>query len=473
MTTMNKNLKGKMLSDFPEIAEQFDVKNNSGMTPETTSAGSGKSVWWCMDYTDPRTGKTHHFMWKARIITRVYYNTDCPYLTGKAAWPGFNSLQDTHPDVAATWNYEKNGALVPENVLAGSSKIVWWILPYDDPVTGEHFDFEWQTSISNRALKGTGCPYLTGAKLYTGFNDLETVRSDLAREWSDRNLPLTPDKVMAKSSKRVWWHLDYKDPGTGEVFPFEWEASISNRFLLNTGCPYLTGSAVWPGFNDLESRQPELSKEWSDRNGDLRPSMVHEYSRKRVWWAMDYTDPKTGKTHHFEWKSSIRDRTNGSGCPYITGKSVWVGYNDLESSFPGLCKEWSKKNDKKPSEVTVTSSYNVIWILPYDDPKTGQHFDFEWKAPVYRRTIDKTGCPYLEGKAVMEGFNDLKSKRSALAADFAEDLNHIKASEVHMNSTEKYWWRCRNGHVWRAGVAQRAHYNSRCPYCTGHRKWKD
>lgn len=35
--------------------------------------------------------------------------------------------------------------------MQGNGKKVWWYLPYDDPKTGKHFDFEWEASISSRS----------------------------------------------------------------------------------------------------------------------------------------------------------------------------------------------------------------------------------------------------------------------------------------------------------------------------------
>ena len=36
-------------------------------------------------------------------------------------------------------------------------------------------------------------------------NSLAAVHPELIVEWSDRNLPLTPDGVTFGSNKKVWW----------------------------------------------------------------------------------------------------------------------------------------------------------------------------------------------------------------------------------------------------------------------------
>lgn len=38
-----------------------------------------------------------------------------------------------------------------------------------------------------------------------GYNDLASRFPEIAAEWSDRNLPLTPDKVTVFKNTRVWW----------------------------------------------------------------------------------------------------------------------------------------------------------------------------------------------------------------------------------------------------------------------------
>ena len=81
-----------------------------------------------------------------------------------------SALSTTHPELAAEWHPTKNGDLTPEMVSADSNKKVWWLMPYDDPETGKHFDFEWETTIASRA-KSPVCPFLCKKVVFPGFND--------------------------------------------------------------------------------------------------------------------------------------------------------------------------------------------------------------------------------------------------------------------------------------------------------------
>ena len=49
----------------------------------------------------------------------------------------------------------------------------------------------------------------------------------------------------------------------------------------------------------LADGYPELVKEWSDKNGDLKPDMVTYGSNKIVWWK--------GNCGH-EWEMSVNNR---------------------------------------------------------------------------------------------------------------------------------------------------------------------
>ncbi len=57
------------------------------------------------------------------------------------------SLEFLFPELAKEWHPTMNGDLTPRDVSKGARDRVWWILPYDDPNTGKHFDFIWDTYV--------------------------------------------------------------------------------------------------------------------------------------------------------------------------------------------------------------------------------------------------------------------------------------------------------------------------------------
>ena len=44
-----------------------------------------------------------------------------------------------------------------------------------------------------------------GVVMLSMSNTLQSVHTKLISEWSDKNLPLTPDKITFGSNKKVWW----------------------------------------------------------------------------------------------------------------------------------------------------------------------------------------------------------------------------------------------------------------------------
>ena len=323
----------------------------------------------------------------------------------------FISLAEARPDLIKEWDYEKNGDLRPEDVSHRSDKRAWWIYPYDVPddypvehLRGKHFEFEWIALIGDRNSKNLGCPFLSGQSVWNGFNDLASVRPDLAKQWHPtKNGNLRPTEVAVNSMKKVWWLFSYDVPMSysvkhlrGKHYDFEWNTTVANRNKGN-GCPFVNGHAVWSGFNDLQTVNPELAKQWHPtKNGNLKPTEVTANSNKKVWWLLPYDDPKTGKHFDFEWRASIHNRNFGSGCPCLNGQTICKGFNDLATINPELAAQWhpTKNGDLKPTDITSGSKKKVWWLFPYDDPKTGKHFDFEWKSKVVNRNSG-CGCPYL------------------------------------------------------------------------------
>ena len=165
--------------------------------------------------------------------------------------------------------------------------------------------------ISTRSY-GSKCPYCSGIILLKGFNDLATTQPKIAEEWSERNLPLTPDMVNEKSRKNVWWKC--KECG------YEWKSVIHSR-VKGTTCPVCADRAVLSGHNDLATTDGHLLKEWDyELNKDILPTKISRNSMRSVWW-------KCSNGH--SWKAKICERT-------IDEKGCTVCESEYQSVFPQL-----------------------------------------------------------------------------------------------------------------------------------------
>lgn len=339
------------------------------------------------------------------------------------------SLYAMRPKLAAEWS-EKNLPLTPKDISYGSNKVVWW-----KGLCGH----EWQTSVKARS-HGENCPFCSGARVLSGFNDLATKFPEIASEWSPENGLLQPTMVMAGSHRKVLWRCKRGH---------EWSASIKSRTVNGTGCPYCSNNAVLPGYNDLASRFPEIAAEWSEKNLPLTPQEVTSACNRKAWWR--------GKCGH-EWYALISSRSAGHGCPYCNDHKVLAGFNDFATLHPELAEEWSEKNGStKPSELPENKDGLFWWKC-----KT---CGGEYRAMLASRTKG-TSCLYCSGRRVQAGLNDLATTDPELAAEWDYELNgEITPKEVFRTSKKLYWWKCKQGHSWKAKVSERTVDKIPCRVC--------
>ena len=272
-------------------------------------------------------------------------------------------------------------------------------------------------------------------------NRLSVVRPDLVKEWSDKNLPLTPEDVTVGSHKKVWWKCDKGH---------EWQAAIKSRAgVNNSGCPYCSGNKILQGFNDLASQYPEVAAEWSEKNLPLTPDQVTPFSNRRVWWK--------GKCGH-EWYALISSRSDGHGCPYCNDKKLLKDFNDLATLHPELAEEWSEKNYPVMPDEIPEKKGGVFW---WRCKKCGG----EYQAWLTSR-IAGSKCPYCTGREVLVGVNDLATTDPEIAMEWDYEKNgNITPREVVRTSRKSYWWKGACGHSWKAKVSERAIEKKTCTIC--------
>lgn len=197
-----------------------------------------------------------------------------------------------------------------------------------------------------------------------------------------------------------------------------------------------------------------LLQEWDwNKNAPLTPDTIHKGSHQKVWWRCD-----AGHS----WQAQVRSRSDGSKCPYCTGRVLWVGRNDLATVNPALAAQWDmeKNGELKPTEVLAGSGKYVWWKC-----ENGH----SWRASILSRNRG-AGCPICSGKTAVSGENDLSTLFPDLAVEWdAERNGSLRPDNVTPYSNKKVWWRCALGHEWQAVIASRAVERSACPYCTGRR----
>ena len=215
---------------------------------------------------------------------------------------GQNDLLSQYPDCINEWDFKKNHPLSPDTITAGSSKKVWWICSKGH---------SYEQSINLHIIRGYSCPYCSHQKVFAGYNDLETLFPDIAKEWHpSKNAELTPSNVTAYSQKKVWWLCP---------MGHSYEQTVERRVRRGSACYYCSGHKVLKGFNDLASVNPSLAVEWhTSKNAPLTPYEVTAGSGKRVWWLCPIGH---------EYQATIHDRnTDNTQCPICNLR--------VQTSFP-------------------------------------------------------------------------------------------------------------------------------------------
>lgn len=221
---------------------------------------------------------------------------------------------------------------------------------------------------------------------------------ELRAQWARSN-KLTPDKVSCGSHLKVLWICERGH---------EWEATVKNRALLGSGCPYCEHRAVLKGYNDLKTIFPKIARTWSPKN-KLKPSEVSPRSNTEVLWQCKYGH---------EWKARVADRTEGHGCPYCAGHRVWKGFNDLATTHPKLIIEWSDKNKNlSPDDITYKSRSNVWWHCN----KCGN----DYQAVVYAKAKGRV-CPFCVATDI-KLLRELRQAKKEIAKDFKYLLPQLAA----------------------------------------------
>ena len=467
----------------PDLAKEWNYEKNEGLIPSDVLPNSNKKVWW-------RCKKGHE--WKVAIYNRSIGN-GCPFCAGQLAIKGTNDLQTLNPHLAAEWCYERNVGLVPSDFMPNSNKKVWWKCKKGH---------KWEALISNRA-KGVGCP-ICSSEATTSFPEyalvyyLKRQKIEVIQSYNENGYELDvfiPSLNIAIEYDGYFWHRNKSKIDLEKNQKCEKDSIVLYRIRENL--PKLNSSSIdfiiEDTMTDLQNiikkvlyeilgididvdiardfiaieslrehsekekslliTEPALAKEWDyERNGDLLPEYVTSRSGKKVWWTC---------THGHNWQAVIAQRTAGSGCPYCSGKFVIEGFNDLKTANPSLAREWNyaKNNDISPINISPNSNKKVWWLCSKGH---------EWQAVIANRHNKGSKCPYCSGRYATIGINDLETMNPRVVEEWDYDKNDkLSPRDVLPNSNKKVWWKCLNGHSWKAQICDR-NKGAGCPYCYQH-----
>jgi hypothetical protein len=522
----------------PKVAAEWHPTRNGDLTPSDVSFSKKEKVWWKC------AGCGHE--WPAVIGNRVRW-PGCPScgrngrrrlttdLAAKvsdrqkpkkrrtpapAPAPG-RSFAERFPEIAAEWHPTRN-EFTPEQVGYASNHRAWWIC--------SACGFEWAAVINSRG-RGCGCPECgrrrAGHKkaVPKPGNSLAERFPDIAADWhTERNHPLTPELISAKSRRPVWWRC--------RTCEYEWEAAVYSR-ANGHGCKAcatrlaaVVNRAPKPG-QSLAERDPQIAAQWHPTlNGSLSAAEVSGNSGMTVWWLCD-------KGH--AWPAMINNRVRARGCPQCTlwGTSVEeirLRHELLAAGAPidathevvhaatgkvlrcdMICSLWkvviefdgnrfhkepsSMEKDERKTRLLTELGWTVIRVREAIPP-VGEHdvvvpllsselirakatlkklHGLGFTASHYERYLAaKTPWATKEADAEVKRpiARSLATEHPELAAEWDTIKNHpLTPADVTIGSGRKAWWLCPEcNHSWPAVVGSRARGGHGCPRCARSRR---
>jgi hypothetical protein len=174
------------------------------------------------------------------------------------------------------------------------------------------------------------------------------------------------------------------------------------------------------------------------------PRLVSFGSGRRLPWRC---------TQGHSYTASVKNRVNGSGCPYCANKQMLPGFNDLatvRSDFADQANGWD------PATTLAGGNERRQWRC---------RFGHTWEQSIRSRLDNNSGCPYCSNQRVWQGFNDL----ATVAPDLAQEADGWDPSVTLAGGKTPRRWKCSSGHRWEVSVGARVGHKSGCPACAGNR----
>lgn len=241
-----------------------------------------------------------------------------------------------HPEVAQMWSVYNDDEILDKRI--GSCEKAWWYC--------EKYKCHYEKSIYTKINNPEKCSVCNGSTVFSGYNDLETVRPDIAKEWSPDNA-FSPREVKYTSAKKVKWVCQINKNHT-------WETRISHRTYANSGCPECSMEKFKPPEAPrIRDTEDDMLKffQCSD-DGEINPKII---SPTPATWQCD---------RNHVWKVSPRFF---KGCPFCKGESII--YNGTTYPLPKISLTehpkalalYSTDNELPPHLLSYNSKRKVKW----------------------------------------------------------------------------------------------------------------
>lgn len=316
---------------FPEAAKFWHPAKNGELKPKNILGSSNKSYWWLC-------AAGHDFLAKVNKVTSKPWS--CPFCSGKRVGQG-NSLLDKFPEVAAEWDYEKNGEITPDKIASKSNKRFWFICP---------LNHSYKTAVSYRTNKGSGCPNCTSKSSQQElrvYSELKWIFPDAEHRYRFDGVEFDvfiPSIDLAVEYDGVYWHQNsvVRDAKKGEF--------CNNR-----------------GFKILRVRETPLPK-MSNLDVIVHPSGICKSDLNALVEGISHLcDAELSENFHLE--AYVSENSFVNECFYQEHKTyLAIPHPDdsLAAKYPEISEFWDfhKNYPLKPQHFLPGSGKKVFWICP-------------------------------------------------------------------------------------------------------------
>lgn len=348
------------ISDHPDILEKWAMDENKalGLTPNMTSIGSSKVVWWkCV---------TKGHLYQRAVHRESSRPSQCPVCRKENQ----EYLSD-FPEVLKEFAYDLND-VPPESITAGSDVPVFWRCTKEGHV--------WKTQPYHRLRGNTGCPYCSGKRYIRGYNDIVTVNPPNLKYWDykkNNENDIFPGDYAISSRKKAWWICDNGHSTYDKI------KQVLNRKAACSECIRINKEKSATAAMEKEARKAEMARQreanrakteqerkakeqqakeqqvlkitdlirtyWDDTENSKRGFALETVTFKRVYcW-------KCNKGH--QWKRDLQGMLNDSKCPVCN-----VEEYSISAMYPYLIDFYDiDKNGNIPPEHTIAISSQYYW----------------------------------------------------------------------------------------------------------------
>lgn len=325
-------------------------------------------------------------------------------------------LYETHPEFEKLWS-KSNSKSFCEAPESSRTEYIWVC-----PATGEEYVRSVDTQISCKGVS----PFESNRKIHKGFNDIFAVCPDIEDMWDFEKNTLSPYKLGAVSTKKAWWLC----PETG----YSYSRKISEQVKAGRTSPVMSGRIVVEGYNDLQSKHPEVLEFWDDELNVIKPSEVTPSSSKSVWWH--YSD---GCSYQKQVRYALKTNMSTLRCPeHEFKKNRKVEEKDHKATLfeyaPEVAALWSPNNDDTPHDVLPHSKKRRLWICP--------KYGVEYERSVKNQVKAGATSPYQSGHRRLPYINDLFGLHPELKECWDFEKNDADPLTLGVGSDYLAWWIC-------------------------------